>query len=239
MEFYLVDVFAEEQYAGNQLAVFLASPELDGDQMQRIAREVNFSETTFIVSGRQENGGYAVRIFTPDVEVPFAGHPTLGTAFVIHQCLEQGRNTSVLLNYAQTSITVDVEDAVYAMVQDVPQFGQVLDDAAILERALCLRPDDIRVDMPIQLVSTGLSAFIVPLASMEALTRCAVDHAHFLSFINKVYKCNVLVFVQESAKSIRARVFLDDTGFREDAATGTLPPTCCATPHPAANCATA
>lgn len=71
MEFYLVDVFAETKYTGNQLAVFKTEKNLSSDEMQKIAREINFSETTFIL-GKQGNGGYDVRIFTPEKEIPFA-----------------------------------------------------------------------------------------------------------------------------------------------------------------------
>jgi len=81
--FHTVDVFAEEKYAGNQLAVFRNVEALSDAEMQKIAREMNFSETTFVLSDRRRNGGYDVRIFTPSEEVPFAGHPTLGTAYVI------------------------------------------------------------------------------------------------------------------------------------------------------------
>ncbi len=81
--FYIVDVFAEKKYAGNQLAVFPGAQALSDEEMQLIAREINFSETTFILSNTPREGGYDVRIFTPREEVPFAGHPTLGTAYVI------------------------------------------------------------------------------------------------------------------------------------------------------------
>src|SRR5258707_1340643 len=85
--FLIVDVFAEEKYAGNQLAVVLDSDGLDTAQMQRIARETNFSETTFVLSPQSSDKGFAVRIFTPAGELPFAGHPTLGTAWVIRDQL--------------------------------------------------------------------------------------------------------------------------------------------------------
>ncbi len=81
--FYIVDVFAEKKYAGNQLAVFPGAQALSDEEMQLIAREINFSETTFILSNTARDGGYDVRIFMPREEVPFAGHPTLGTAHVI------------------------------------------------------------------------------------------------------------------------------------------------------------
>ncbi|HUL62143.1 MAG TPA: PhzF family phenazine biosynthesis isomerase, partial [Methanocella sp.] len=75
--FHILDVFAEEQYAGNQLAVVRNAGDIAGETMQRIAREMHFSETTFVLSDEPKDGGYDVRIFTPDEELPFAGHPTL------------------------------------------------------------------------------------------------------------------------------------------------------------------
>ncbi|MBP1769027.1 MAG: PhzF family phenazine biosynthesis protein, partial [Candidatus Aminicenantes bacterium] len=85
--FSFVDVFAEDKYAGNQLAVVRPAKSLETEAMQKIAREFNFSETAFILGGRARRGGFDVRIFTPARELPFAGHPTLGTAFVIQQDL--------------------------------------------------------------------------------------------------------------------------------------------------------
>ena len=96
--FYIVDVFAEKKYAGNQLAVFRQAGELSGDQMQQIARETNFSETTFILRDEPRDGGYDVRIFTPGEEVPFAGHPTLGTAHIIRSEILNGKADAVTLN---------------------------------------------------------------------------------------------------------------------------------------------
>lgn len=83
LTFHIVDVFAEEKYAGNQLAVVLDAGGLSGEEMQSIATEMNYSETTFVLSGEERDGAYDVRIFTPKKELPFAGHPTLGTASVI------------------------------------------------------------------------------------------------------------------------------------------------------------
>jgi len=82
MQFFILDVFAEQPLAGNQLAVFLSLGALTSEQMQKLAREMNYSETTFIESADPANG-YPVRIFTPAREVPFAGHPVLGTAYLI------------------------------------------------------------------------------------------------------------------------------------------------------------
>lgn len=96
--FYIVDVFAEEKYAGNQLAVVRNAADLSTEVMQKIACEMHFSETTFILSDREREGGFDVRIFTPASEVPFAGHPTLGTAYIINRFLADGKAEKVVLN---------------------------------------------------------------------------------------------------------------------------------------------
>jgi trans-2,3-dihydro-3-hydroxyanthranilate isomerase len=83
LTFYIVDVFAEEKYSGNQLAVVRGGAGLPDERLQKIALEMNYSETTFVLSEDVTDGGYDVRIFTPGDEIPFAGHPTLGTAYVI------------------------------------------------------------------------------------------------------------------------------------------------------------
>ncbi len=106
LKFHILDVFAEEKYAGNQLAVLLNAGELSSIEMQKIAREINFSETTFVLSDVSSQGGYHVRIFTPGSEVPFAGHPTLGTATVIREKILQGKTDSVVLNLKVGQIPV-------------------------------------------------------------------------------------------------------------------------------------
>ena len=95
--FYIVDVFAEEKYAGNQLAVVRGAGHLPDAEMQKIASEMNYSETAFILSEEEKDGGYDVRIFTPGEEIPFAGHPTLGTAFRVEQGYEIGRPSLLYL----------------------------------------------------------------------------------------------------------------------------------------------
>lgn len=97
--FYILDVFAKQKYAGNQLAVFRRAGDLSGTEMQQIAREINYSETTFILSGEQRNGGFDVRIFTPQKEIPFAGHPSLGTAYIIRHEIIRKPVETVILNF--------------------------------------------------------------------------------------------------------------------------------------------
>src|SRR5919107_4947628 len=98
LTFYIVDVFAEEKYAGNQLAVVRGGADLSDEALGRITLEMNYSETTFVLSDEETDGGYDVRIFTPGEEVPFAGHPTLGTAYVIQHELLAGPVDKIALN---------------------------------------------------------------------------------------------------------------------------------------------
>ncbi len=218
MKFYILDCFAEAKYQGNPLAVLIPDRPVSDGEMLQIAKEMGFSETAFILSGKQDNGGYDVRIFTPDVEVPFAGHPSLGTAWIIRNELEGGKTARVLLNLRAGQIPVAVSAQGMTMTQNQPVFGAAL-PREMLAAILCLEPEDIREDYPVEIVSTGLEAVIVPLRSRDALARCRVDHLRFQRMIDEVRKCNILAFFDDGGL-IRARLFMDDPGFLEDPATG-------------------
>lgn len=223
MDFYIVDVFAEEKYQGNQLAVLVPDRNITAEEMQQIAKEIHFSETTFIMSNKQENGGYDVRIFTPDVEIPFAGHPTLGTAYIINRIKENGNGSKAILNLPVGQIPVVFNDDTLTMSQNQPSFDMKIDELEFVARMLNIQVEDIRTDFPIQLVSTGLPCIIVPLKAVDAIQRCNIDHVQFKRFLETYYKCNLLVFSEEESgeqNSLRVRVFMNDTGFYEDPATG-------------------
>jgi len=111
--FAIVDVFAEEKYAGNQLAVVRGAADLADETLQKITREMNYSETTFILSEEERDGGYDVRIFTPGGEVPFAGHPTLGTAYVIRNEILATPGERVVLNLEAGEIPVTFGDVLW------------------------------------------------------------------------------------------------------------------------------
>lgn len=219
MRFYLVDCFAEAKYQGNELAVLIPDRQISDLEMQQIAREINFSETAFILSEKKRDGGYDVRIFTPAVEVLFAGHPTLGTAYVIHNMFEDGKSTEVRLNLKIGQIPVRVDGDTLTMRQNQPTFGPVIDTAAVAD-CFHLAPEDIRGDYPIQLVSTGLESVIVPLKNLDALAKCAVDHMKFQKYIQEKFACNHLFFVDMGDGTLRARNIMEDPGFADDPATG-------------------
>lgn len=217
--FYIVDVFAETKYSGNQLAVVRGAEDLPDETLQEIAREMNYSETTYVLSEQERDGGYDVRIFTPGGEVPFAGHPTLGTAFVIrHEILDEPVER-LALNLEAGRIPVTFGDVLW-MRQLPPKFGRVL-DADHIARVLDLRAEDIDDRHAVQEISTGLPAIIVPLKNLDALKRCRV-HWDLYREMPGAGK-NLYAFCpepHEHENDIAARMFTGDLSISEDPATG-------------------
>lgn len=227
LDFCILDVFAEEKYAGNQLAVVRDAALLSDDAMQRIAKEMNYSETTFILSDTPKDGGYDVRIFTPKEEVPFAGHPTLGTAFVIrNEIMSESAETVVLnLKVGQISVTFGRsgdDRGMLWMKQNEPTFGQVIEPAWI---ASILSLDESEIDdrFSVQEVSTGLPVLIVPLKSLDAAKRARIRHYEYFELIDQMQAKAVLVYSPETygpENDLNVRVFCDYYGVPEDPATG-------------------
>lgn len=225
--YYTVDVFAEKKYAGNQLAVVRDCEGLSDTEMQLIAKEMNYSETTFIIREQPHNGGFTLRIFTPAEEVPFAGHPTLGTAYVIQREILQCEVPAVQLNLKVGPITVtfsyrDGEPDVLWMRQIEPIFGQTVSHALMAE-VLRLSLNDFDTRFAPQEVSTGLPFFIVPLRTLDAVRRAAPHTAELLRFVSAYTAKNILVFAPETYDAMNdfnARVFTDYLGIPEDPATG-------------------
>jgi trans-2,3-dihydro-3-hydroxyanthranilate isomerase len=223
LPFYIVDVFAEKKYAGNQLAVFREAGKLSSDEMQQIARETNFSETTFILKDKQSYGGFDVRIFTPGEEVPFAGHPTLGTAYVIRNEILKGKAETLTLNLKVGKIPVSFgQDGYIWMKQVEPEFGKEY-SAEVIAAIIGLPVADFDGRYPIQEVSTGLPFFIVPLKTIAALKAAKVNRDKYFAFIKNSWAKGILIFcpqAHETQNDISVRVFVDCFGIPEDPATG-------------------
>ena len=224
LTFYLVDVFAQKKYAGNQLAVITNAAKLSTEEMQSIANEMHFSETTFILSSKKRNNGYDVRIFTPFTEVPFAGHPTLGTAYVIKRFIAPD-DEEVLLNLKVGQIPVCIEknagQEILWMKQVPPVFGKVF-EAERLAKVLQLSLSAFDVRFPIQEVSTGLPFIIVPLKTLDDVKRVCVNMGYLLEMSNDV-RVGILVFCPQTMhadNNLHVRVFVDLCGIPEDPATG-------------------
>lgn len=225
--FYMVDVFSGQKYGGNQLAVFPKGHLFSDEEMQRITREINFSETTFIFPKESQDNRYRVRIFTPAAEVPFAGHPTLGTAFVIQTFLAEKKYDRLILDLNVGPIPVDMEYSegridMMTMKQNPPVFGQKLsgDDLA---KVLNLSVEDIDSRFPIQEVSTGLPFIIVPLKSLGAVAKARLAKDHYDALIEGLEAKAILFFAPQTKypeNHLHARVFTEYFGVPEDPATG-------------------
>lgn len=212
--FFITDVFAEAPYAGNRLGTLLDAADIDSMDMQKIAREFNFAETTFITGGSLELG-FDVRIFTPDRELPFAGHPTLGTAYLIRNEILKADISELTLNLGVGKIPVSFfDDGVSWMKLKTPVFGDSVSKEAVAEE-LGLQLSDIDRRFPVLPVSTGLEFLMVPVNSYEALKTVWVAEgkladAYFV-FCAGGYN---------DRQSIQARMFASALGVAEDPATG-------------------
>jgi trans-2,3-dihydro-3-hydroxyanthranilate isomerase len=226
--YYIVDVFAESKYAGNPLAVFLDADELTSEEMQSIARETNYSETTFVANRPGPDGSYSVRIFTPEEELPFAGHPTLGTAYVLQRIrlLEPVAGITLRLGVGPIDVAFDYDDSDAPsrlwMRQNQPSFGASFAGTRIAD-VLGVDAGDLDKELPIQEVSTGLSSLIVPFATLDALQRARPNRDKLLKLAKETGAKAVLAFARQAVlpdHDLHVRVFVESLGIPEDPATG-------------------
>jgi trans-2,3-dihydro-3-hydroxyanthranilate isomerase len=227
LRFNIVDVFAEHKYEGNQLAVFRNPSSLSDDDMQRIAKEMNYAETTFIMSEVERDGGFDVRIFTPEEEIPFAGHPTLGTALIIQEDIVKQNVDQILLNLKVGQIPVtfkyrENQADILWMKQKEPVFGPTADPQE-LAAVLSIDKEEIDSRFPVQEVSTGLPFVIVPLTGRSAVKRAFIARDKYMDFIRTREAKAILLFCAEpysEEHDLNARMFADYFGVPEDPATG-------------------
>jgi trans-2,3-dihydro-3-hydroxyanthranilate isomerase len=231
-EFFQLDVFTAEPLTGNALAVFPQAEGLDTKDMQQIAREMNLSETTFVLPS--DVATRRVRIFTPTAELPLAGHPTIGTWWLLaEQALidlpevpvhrvEQETGAGVL------PVTIHLEDGRptrVVMVQTLPDFLTIVDDISALETALGGRPGSIANHPPPQVVSTALPQLMVPISSLDELVALPSggtggELARTLRAIGT--DCAMCYWMESAGASsvARCRMFAPGLGVPEDPATG-------------------
>ena len=200
-KFFITDVFTDRKYGGNPLATFVDCESLSGHEMQMIAKEINFSETTFITSRTPQDGGYDVRIFTPNAEVEFAGHPTLGTAYILREKLRLTADNEVVLNLRAGKIPVTFskpsdQASKLWMRQISPKFGKQL-EAGRLTRVLGLDVSDFDAAYPIEEVSTGFPTLVVPLASLSALKRVKITKDEYFALVKDAWAKVILIYSRE------------------------------------------
>ena len=227
-----VDVFTDSALTGNALAVVLDGRGLTTDHMQAIARETNLSETTFILPGdaaQEKENGIRVRIFTVQEELPFAGHPTLGTAFVLRG---QTGVPEVRLALNVGMVPVRFEDrpgqpAFGEMTQKNPEFGFIHAPDAVAE-ATGLRPGDFDPSVPIQTVSTGVPFTMAALRSLQTLQKLQVDGQRAADYLVRSGG-KFFYFVSRETVSSKARLHARMKFYNgEDPATGSAAGCCSA-----------
>ena len=239
IKFYILDVFAREKYAGNQLAVFVdLNKQLSSDQMLQITREINFAESTYVRS-IEDDGSFGVRIFTTEYEVPFAGHPTLGTAYILAKHLSKKPVDEIVLRLKKGDIPVaisnssELDESRFTMQQVQPEFG-VMFTANTVSNAFDIPLNDFDASMPIQDVNTGLPYLIIFLKDLEGVTNLKLNAEKVEQFLiqEKLFKSNNprglttnLFFVTretvEKQHNYHTRMMvLEDGKIWEDAATG-------------------
>lgn len=218
------DVFSSRPFEGNSLAVFFDGRGLTGAEMQAIAKEMNLSETTFILPrdpATERERGVRVRIFTVQEELPFAGHPTLGTAFAVRG--ETGaKDVSLELNVGKVPVRFDQTEGqpVFAeMTQVDPSFG-VQHERAALARAIGLKAEDFDPALPVETVSTGLPYVIAPLKSLAVIEKLRVDLYGASEYLEKTGS-KFLYFVTRETVDPAARLHARMLFYNgEDPATG-------------------
>lgn len=209
-EYRLVDVFTDRAFGGNPLAVFREGRAFAPALMQAIAKELHLSETTFVLPPSSRDADHRVRIFTPDAELPFAGHPTIGTAYV----LAEGQDGVLRLEEGVGVIKVTTREGFVQMESPLPSFSGTTLSRREAAEALGLALEEVRSDVPIQVGSSGVPFLFIPLANLKAVRRAQRPAS---------LDANVYVFAtsgERSGSHVHGRMF-DQTGaIGEDPATG-------------------
>ncbi len=218
-------------FGGNPLAVFLDGRGVSDAEMQALAREMNLSETTFILPPADPVNDFRVRIFTPGRELPMAGHPTIGTAFVLarEQMVPAGGETvTIRLEEKVGLIPVRLEmkngapDKIW-MTQPLPTFGPVFPNAAAAAAILGIDPAGVRNDLPIEVVSCGLPFLFVPVRDLATMRKLSFNRDLGRSALESLEVQGVFAFameVENAGSTAHSRMFAPDLGIPEDPATG-------------------
>ena len=229
MKYLHYDVFTSRPLVGNQLAVFPDGRGLTTEQMQAIAREMNFAETTFILPAERPDTDIRMRIFTPGVEMPMAGHPTVGSTFALAHdgVIPRGQKQFVFgLNVGPTRVDLEWEgdDLRFVwMTQAKPTFGPPIADRAAAAGAVGLRESDLAPGVPSQEVSCGVPYVLMPLRDRDAVDRSTAPSFGFeLPGVSRVHPA-ILLFAHDirlKPDSAYSRMFAPGLGVVEDPATG-------------------
>ena len=228
----LLDVFTDRPFGGNPLAVVADPPPLTTETMQAVARELTLSETTFVYPPADAANDYRVRIFTPAVEMPMAGHPTIGTAYVLAQRAGPGTPGSTTAyrfeeGVGPIEVTVEHDDTgpgIIRMHQPLPAFGETLEDVDAVAGLLGLDAACVAdAGLPAQVVSTGVPYLFIPVRDLPAMAAIALRLDRYATVVKACGAFGAYVFTRDTERQtshVHGRMFAPEAGVVEDPATG-------------------
>jgi len=233
LNYHLLDVFTDRQFGGNQLAVFPdPPPDLPAELMRQIAKELNLSETTFILPPSESNFDFRLRIFTPAAELPMAGHPTVGSAYMLARLGALGRveNAKTIVfeeNVGPIAVTIHADergDPVEVwMHQPIPQFLNIIEDRSKIAEILSLSAADLYRDAPVQVLSSGEPFMFVLVNSLDTIQRIRLRFDKWAEALAGTNAENIFVTSTETvydSSTVHSRMFAPALGIHEDPATG-------------------
>lgn len=231
LQYRIVDVFTDRMFGGNPLAVVLDGRGVTDAEMQSLAREMNLSETTFVLPPDDPANDFRVRIFTPGRELAMAGHPTIGTAFVLarEKMLPAGGDTLTIRfeeKVGPIPVRLEMKDGAPDMIwmtQPLPNFGPVFPNTVAMAAMLGIDPAGIRNDLPIEVVSCGLPFLFVPVRDLATMRKLSLNRDLGRRAVEALEVSGIFVFameVENTGSSVHSRMFAPELGIPEDPATG-------------------
>lgn len=228
--YYLLDVFTNQPFGGNPLAVFPDASGLDTQQMQSLTKELNLSESVFLFPPENKLADIKMRIFTPGKELPTAGHPTIGTSFLLlNEGLLQPKNPEKLIleqKIGQIIVNFKKEGHKYTqlmMHQPLPTFEETFNDKGLIASLLSIRADEIVEDYPCRIVNCGNPFLLVPIKSLQTMEKLKLNHELYYQILEEVDIIGVMAFSLETSSPeilTHSRMFAPQIGVTEDPATG-------------------
>ena len=223
LDYHLVDVFTEVPLEGNALAVFVDAAGLDTSAMQRIAREMNLSETSFIFPNESDERATRVRIFTPAYEMEFAGHPTIGTAWMMRRLgiVDPSARRFILKeNVGEVAVRVDDGDDPLLWLTTPPISSRGTFDRAASAAAVSLNASDLLPDIPCELLTAGNPNIYIPLRDPATVDRAEIDGAAYHRLVSHRDEPTCVFVFAPTASGAYSRMFSQEHGIVEDPATG-------------------
>jgi len=228
LNYHIVDVFTNQKFGGNPLAVFPDGRGVSDEMMQLIAKEFNLSETTFVLPPKSEENDFHVRIFTPSRELPMAGHPTVGTAYVLaREGFLPASKTHVVFEEGVGPIPVELkfqdgQPHMITMDQPLPTFGPKIQERNLIADMLSISESDLDAHLPVEVVSCGVPIILIPIKNLEVMKRLTLKLDVWREHFEK-YDASLYMLTQETElpdSVVHGRMFGPNVSIMEDPATG-------------------